>query len=80
MYDEEKWMEMGIVHLYQVCKKDYWNEERSKQNRLKSGSRLFWPSVVASLTRMISITRSNVRTNNDLIVDGEFGKIMEGNF
>ena len=80
MYDEEKWMEMGIVHLYQVCKKDYWNEERSKENRLKSGSRLFWPSVVASLTRMISITRSNVRTNNDLIVDGEFGKIMEGNF
>ena len=80
MNDEEKWVEMGIVHLYQVCKKDYWNEERSKENRLKSGSRLFWPSVVASLTRMISITRSNVRTNNDLIVDGEFGKIMEGNF
>ena len=76
---EMEWDRIGIVQINQACKKDYWNEERSKDNRLNSGSRLFWPTVVTSLTRMISITRSNVQTNNDLIVAGEFGKIMSGN-
>ena len=75
----EDWEKIGIVQIDQACKKDYLNEERSKHNRLKSGSRLFWPTVVTSLTRMISITRSNIQTNDDLIVAGEFGKITTGN-
>ena len=71
---------IGTVPIDQACNIEHWREDRSRENRLKNTSRLFWPTVVASLTNMKSISYGEVLTNDDLIVNGGFSNVLFGKF